>query len=1730
MQLILVGSFCGETIRVLLDSGATTCFVSSAFVKRHNLQLTDMTEINVTLGDDSVQKTSRGVADKLYLGDNVATDFSAHEFNLPHGCDALAGYNWMKQNGVIIDCASDRISLTGSDSARHIVAMAYGMQHHGDNLTTQKVTETADCCEPTHTAHTADTEAMSDPDTDSQSRTAGPGATAASEPHEASTERATPAEILAHGVHDVSDKFDVLSVCSATMSKLQRKMKTGTLSYNDVDGQIFASSTEKPKGSASAPPPPQTAAVATHGKVILKSGHGRARTKKDRDDDTGQSSTENYTSTCRSKYTGVCSKNRDRTDFHDKSSSGAWHAKFPTSNSDKFVPPAASENDDEVFMLHVTFHPEGTYDVVAEGDSERGTAKDAADSTASCCSAGATEASVSEVEADPAKWKDVRIRQLSDAEQCMSAQSDESASPKGAEGELIVSDKIFPADSDGIRWGIKTILVPGEGKSASRVRTTLYSMKADEVLASYPIDESEIDKTIKEHRPWVAALVSHKLGKFKCLTKMQRWEYKEGDPLLKLVLKPDAKLRSASYRTPVHLLPELKKWIQKMLDQGLIRRSESTFTAPILVLRKPGVNKDGSAKGFRFVSDFRLLNECIDPPVYHQPDIVSMYERLRTAKCLSTVDMSDGYFNAGLHPDSQNLTAFSSPWGTFSYVCVSQGLISSAAHFQEWVSIKLRRAGILLEHAPIVNEDPTDSAADPVHSHMSTDPPSSGENPKRQCGEHTNAAGTEKLQTGKGFVANYCDDLIICSDSPEEHKRHLLKLFEVLSEENIYLRPEKCVFFSKYVRYLGAICGQDMLLTDPKKIRSIVDMPDPRNNQTQIRGFVGMCSFWRRWIPHFAQTVAPLNALLKKGVDVEEAWTARHSEACAELKRRLIAHPVLQQPDPAKQFHVIGDACDLSIGSCLAQEHDGQLLPVAFCSRALNKHELNYSTQEKECLAIVYAMQKFRHYILCSQVKIKICTDHHSLQFMQRPGQAVGRVARWSMIMSEYNYEIKWIQGKTNHVGDTLSRLIKIPEGDWHNAEVDDDTVHPFLMVWEHYIREQTADVQLFVAGESAQQCHHCATCGQKFESRNKLFAHLRASPTCMCSSETVASMQCENQTISDDPEKSVDPPAPPTVPHSDTVDGTDDKTEAYWAAEEQRLHLKSDRWHEQILFSFHKPKVAASPVNITEEDYCNDPDFKIVYGILLKNKLHLEREERHATQLSDRETKPTVSQLIWTKEERGQFKLAEKCYLRDGLLYRRFQDRDCLCVPEVSDTQDIRLRFRIVKEFHDTPTSGHRGADATYAAVSRRFYWKRMKDEIQKYISGCEICQKNKIRRQANNTKLEPLHIPERIGDAYNVDFMTKLPKSGKDEFDMCMILVDRLSQRVFHINMHESATAEDCATAFYDEIVCNQGRGWPKYIVSDRDVRFTAKFWRELQRRSGTCIRFSTARQQSTNGSAERAIAVVDECISMFCNYKQDNWSQLMPQIVYAINDSPSSALQHQRTPLYVELGHHPRRPIDFLDCLPELEGSGETIDERIDRLRSLRDQVYEAVFAYRTQMKETADGRSRRDTNKSEFAPGKKVWLDIDGLSFSDFSLRPAPKLNPRYFGPFVVSAQPSPNRFELILPKDSKAHPIFHINRLKAYTDPDMLKYKGTRKALPKEWIENKKWSVKEILDDDYKYKTQFYKVLWSAGDETWEPREHLLPGAKKLLDAYEKEHGIVDGKGVSKRLRKRKARR
>eukprot|EP01050_Picozoa_sp_SAG11_P009781 SAG11_NODE_944_length_6433_cov_3.988949_3_plen_240_part_00 len=218
------------------------------------------------------------------------------------------------------------------------------------------------------------------------------------------------------------------------------------------------------------------------------------------------------------------------------------------------------------------------------------------------------------------------------------------------------------------------------------------------------------------------------------------------------------------------------------------------------------------------------------------------------------------------------------------------------------------------------------------------------------------------------------------------------------------------------------------------------------------------------------------------------------------------------------------------------------------------------------------------------------------------------------------------------------------------------------------------------------------------------------------------------------------------------------------------------------------------------------------------------------------------------------------------------------------------------------------------------------------------------------------------------------------------------------------KTLTTEQCADLFYDEICCNQERGIPKELVSDRDSRFTDEFWKQTQQRCGTALRFSTARQQSTNGKAKRAVSVIEEVMSMFVNYKQDNWSQLLPQILFSINNTPDSQHDYARSPLFIEYGYNPRTPIDLLDALPDEAAKFETADERIVRITALREEIREAVQERQRKMKEKADNRRRRSVKPFSFQPGTKVWLNVSGLDLSEFHLRLAAKLHPRFCGPF------------------------------------------------------------------------------------------------------------------------------
>jgi len=207
-------------------------------------------------------------------------------------------------------------------------------------------------------------------------------------------------------------------------------------------------------------------------------------------------------------------------------------------------------------------------------------------------------------------------------------------------------------------------------------------------------------------------------------------------------------------------------------------------------------------------------------------------------------------------------------------------------------------------------------------------------------------------------------------------------------------------------------------------------------NATSIRGFLGMTGFYRRWIKDYATMSRHLNDMLKKGVDIGSVWGEKQDKSISDLKKSITSYPVLRQPMMDRPWIIACDASDYAIGASIGQMVDGKMTVTAYCSRALHGPELNYPIQHKEALSLVYAVKKFNHYILgCPHFTIRMWTDHQSLSFMKNQKDLAGRMARWAMILAEYNASIKYLAGPKNIVADALSRLIEAKDSDFNTTQ-----------------------------------------------------------------------------------------------------------------------------------------------------------------------------------------------------------------------------------------------------------------------------------------------------------------------------------------------------------------------------------------------------------------------------------------------------------------------------------------------------------------------------------------------------------------------------------------------------------------------------------------------------------------------------------------------------------------------
>ncbi|XP_078232769.1 uncharacterized protein LOC144583210 [Pogona vitticeps] len=411
------------------------------------------------------------------------------------------------------------------------------------------------------------------------------------------------------------------------------------------------------------------------------------------------------------------------------------------------------------------------------------------------------------------------------------------------------------------------------------------------------------------------------------------------------------------YRVTGPYRDKVRKELDEMLRENIIVPSSSPWSSPIVLVDKP----DGS---IRFCVDYRKLNRVTTPDAYPMPRLDNLIETIGGCRFISSLDLVKGYWQLRIDPRDQEKTAFCSPFGLYEFRVLSFGLRNAPATFQRLMDQTL--AGL------------------------------------------------------SDFTVAYIDDIGIFSNTWEDHLIHLELVLQRLSAAGLTVKASKCQLGSPEIKYLGHMVGGGVIKPLEAKIEAVRDWPRP-NTKKKVKSFLGLVGYYRKFIPRFSEMAAPLTDLTRKKADDSIPWTSDCEAAFQRLKEALINYPVLRAPDFDREFIIYTDASNSGVGAVLCQEDEnGDQHPVSYLSRKLQKGERHLATVEKECLAIVYAIQKAKPYIWGRH--FVLCTDHSPLQWLKTMKTHNSKLMRWALNLQDYDFEVKVVRGSVNCVADALSR------------------------------------------------------------------------------------------------------------------------------------------------------------------------------------------------------------------------------------------------------------------------------------------------------------------------------------------------------------------------------------------------------------------------------------------------------------------------------------------------------------------------------------------------------------------------------------------------------------------------------------------------------------------------------------------------------------------------------------
>lgn len=673
------------------------------------------------------------------------------------------------------------------------------------------------------------------------------------------------------------------------------------------------------------------------------------------------------------------------------------------------------------------------------------------------------------------------------------------------------------------------------------------------------------------------------------------------------------------YRQPPTVTDEIRRQVDKLLKDNIIQESHSPWNAPVHLVSKK-LDASGEQK-YRMVIDYRRLNDITIDDKYPLPNITDLFDKLGKSTYFTTLDLASGYHQIEVNESDRQKTAFSTQSGHYEFLRMPFGLKTAPATFQRTMDNVLR--GLQGIHCMV-----------------------------------------------------YLDDIIVFSTSLQEHIQKLRTVFDRLRQTNLKVQLDKSEFLRKEVLYLGHTITKDGLKPNNDKITAVLNYPLPKTT-TEIKSFLGLIGYYRRFIKDFARITQPLTACLKKRNKI--VIDQKYIDAFEKCKELLTNAPLLQFPDHTKPFILTTDASNVALGAVLSQGPIGQDKPVAYASRTLSDTESRYSTIEKELLAVVWATKHFRPYLYGR--KFDIYTDHKPLEWLNSLKEPNSKLMRWRLKMQEFDYNIKYKKGKLNANADSLSR-IKINALNSDNENDDDVSMKVNVDKRDElaaYIKE--LEDKITELGKAKQESFETITISDE--------------------SATI--------TISDDSNSEQEFPIIPNTSSTNTVHSAQE-LESFGIP---ILHEAIDTKPNQIfIFQWFKNDLQVTDLSREKQ--------KILEAFMPTNN------DEIIKRFLKEYIKPKCKYFIYFENETFR-----KDFSRIVIdLFKRGSVEFFECTQRVVYIEDEKEQKAIILKYHEGPTC-HRGIKETAVRIRRNYYWENMTQTVAAILNGCEACRKMKYDRK---------------------------------------------------------------------------------------------------------------------------------------------------------------------------------------------------------------------------------------------------------------------------------------------------------------------------------------------------------------------------------------------------------------